>query len=386
VSTGFERADTDVDSRAGVVCRPEPAVPAAEALRTSRRRTALVAFGVFAAVGAWVLWRTGPAPVGQLDFFEHSAATWPHTVLAPESQYVLRVPWGQLAYRLLPTHSITSYLALQLGCLALSGVLLGAWLCRRLGMRPGLIAATVIALAPVSAVLLLTIGLYDAFSILTWILLLIALGKGGHWQLGAGLIAGIGDFEQITVGVVMVLLIPALPRAAGLRPRGRALIAGLVLGRVTLEAYLHGVGVGSGSRLSYVAHWHVLSYLLGSTLGNGPLIVWSALAGLWGFALTALLRSWGAWPTGARRNLVIAVLIWAGACALSADHTRVLALTSFPLVVMGAMVIALRYPHWRILARMPQTWMLVLAPPMVIGGWDTITMGIKPGIWGIGMF
>ena len=386
MSTGFERADTDVDSRAGVVCRPEPAVPAAEALRTSRRRTALVAFGVFAAVGAWVLWRTGPAPVGQLDFFEHSAATWPHTVLAPESQYVLRVPWGQLAYRLLPAHSITTYLALQLGCLALSGVLLGAWLCRRLGMRPGLIAATVIALAPVSAVLLLTIGLYDAFSLLTWILLLIALGKSGHWQLGAGLIAGIGDFEQITVGVVMVLLIPALPRAAGLRPRGRALIAGLVLGRVTLEAYLHGVGVGSGSRLSYVAHWHVLSYLLGSTLGNGPLIVWSALAGLWGFALTALLRSWGAWPTGARRNLVIAVLIWAGACALSADHTRVLALTSFPLVVMGAMVIALRYPHWRILARMPQTWMLVLAPPVVIGGWDTITMGIKPGIWGLGMF
>jgi len=50
------------------------------------------------------------------------------------------------------------------------------------------------------------------------------------------------------------------------------------------------------------------------------------------------------------------------------------------------MVIAQRYPHWRILARMPQTWMLVLAPPMVIGGWDTITMGIKPGIWGIGMF
>jgi len=384
VSTGFGRSPTEVSSGVAVVCRPEPAVP--DASRTRRRRATFIALGVFATVCGWVLWRTGPAPVGRLNFFEHSAATWPHTVLAPESQYVLRVPWGQLAYRLLPAHSITIYLALQLGCLALSGVLLGAWLCRRLGMRPGLIAATVIALAPVSAVLLLTIGLYDAFSILTWILLLIALGRNGHWQLGAGLIAGIGDFEQIGVGVVMVLLIPALPRAAGLRPRGRALIGGLVLGRVALEAYLHGVGVGSGSRLSYVAHWHVLSYLLGSTLGNGPLIAWSALAGLWGFALTALLRSWGAWPTGVRRNLVIAVLIWAGACALSADHSRVLALTSFPLVVMGAMVIALRYPDWRILARMPETWMLVLAPPVVVGGWDTITMGVKPGIWGIGMF
>ncbi len=157
---------------------------------------------MFVAVCGWVLWRTGPAPVGRLDFFEHSAATWPHTVLAPVSQYVLRVPWGQLAYRLLPAHSITSYLAQQLGCLALSGVLLGAWLCRRLGMRPGLIAATVIALTPVTAVLLLTMD-YDSFSILTWILLLIALGRNGHWQLGAGLLAGIGDFEQIAVGVAM---------------------------------------------------------------------------------------------------------------------------------------------------------------------------------------
>jgi hypothetical protein len=131
--------------------------------------------------------------------------------------------------------------------------------------------------------------------------------------------------------------------------------------------------------LSYVAHWDVLSFLLGSAAAGGPLIVWSALAGLWGFALTALLRSWGAWPSGERRNFVIAAGLWAGACALSADHTRVLALTSFPLVVMGAMIIALHWPDWRALARLPQTWMLVLAPPVVIGGLDAVSMGIKLG-------
>jgi len=58
---------------------------------------------------------------------------------------------------------------------------------------------------------------------------------------------------------------------------------------------------------------------------------------------------------------VIAVLIWAGVCALSAD--RVLAVTSFPLVVMGAMVIALHYPQWRTLARMPQTGCSCWHPP-----------------------
>jgi len=51
-------------------------------------------------------------------------------------------------------------------------------------------------------------------------------------------------------------------------------------------------------------------------------------------------------------------------------------------VVVGVLSWALEGERFR----MPQTWMLVLAPPVVIGGWDTITMGIKPGIWGIGMF
>jgi len=358
----------------------------ASPIRSHRRRSVFGVIGVFAAVCGWVLWRTGPATVGYLDFFERNAATWPHGVLAPENQYVLRVPLGQVVYRLLPEHSIPIYLTLNVVCLVIAGAVLGVWLCRRLGVQAGFVAASVVVLAPVTAVLLLLIGIYDAFSVLAWIAVLIALGRSGRWQLAAGALAGIQDFEQISVGVAMVLLIPALSRAAGLCPRARPLLAGLILGRVLLEGYLHAIGVGSGSRLSYVAHWDVLSFLLGSATAGGPLIVWSALAGLWGFALTALLRSWGGWPSGERRNFVLAAGLWAGACALSADHTRVLALTSFPLVVMGAMIIALHWPDWRALARLPQTWMLVLAPPVVIGGLDALTMGIKLGTWGIGIF
>jgi len=169
-------------------------------------------------------------------------------------------------------------------------------------MRPGLIAATVIALTPVTAVLLLTIGLYDAFSILTWILLLITLGRNGHWQLVLGCLPASGTSSR-PPSASRCAAHPGTAPSGRLRPHGRALIVGLVLGRIALEAYLHGGSVGSGSRLSYAAHWDVLSYLLGSTLGNGPLIVWSALAGLWGSAITALRRSWGAWPTGARAGV-----------------------------------------------------------------------------------
>ncbi len=357
---------------------PAPLGTSATAVEVSwlRRQRSVLGFvlmliGVF----GWVLWRTGAAPAGYLTFFEHSAATWPNTVLAPESQYVLRMPLGQVAYRLLPVHSVGVYLALNVVCLLVAGGALGGWLCRRLGVKAGLVAAAVVVLAPVTAVLLLTVGLYDPFSILAWAAVLAALGRGGRWQLAAGVLAGIQDFEQIAVGVVLVLLIPALSGAAGLHPRARPLLAGLVLGRASLEVYLHSVGAGTGSRLSYIAHWDVLHSLLGSTVANGPLIVWSALAGLWGFALTALLRSWGLWCRTERRKFVLAAGIWAGAGVLSADHTRVLALTSFALVVMGAMVIAQRHRDWRALVRLPQTWMLVLAPVVVIGGWDAMTLG-----------
>jgi hypothetical protein len=64
-----------------------------------------------------------------------------------------------------------------------------------------------------------------------------------------------------------------------------------------------------------------------------------------------------------------------------ADYSRVLAMTWFPLVVMAALAIAARWP-WRTLLRMPQTWLLILAPPGLLD-YATLPMGIKPGTWGV---
>jgi len=55
-------------------------------------------------------------------------------------------------------------------------------------------------------------------------------------------------------------------------------------------------------------------------------------------------------------------------------------------VVMGAMAIATRWPDLRVLARLPQTWLLVLAPPVVLVDYTTVQMGIKPGTWGVWIF
>jgi len=221
----------------------------------------------------------------------------------------------------------------------------------------------IVALAPVSAVLLLWIGMYDAFAILAWVVVLVTMGRRPGWQLAAGVLAGFQDFEQMTVGLLMVALLPGLARAAGLRSRVTYLLGGTVAGKLILEVYLHAVGAGPGSRLSYLARGDVFSGLLGSAAADAPLLVWSALAGL-----------------------VLAVGLWFGAGALGWEHTRVLALTSFPLVVMGAMAIATRWLDLRVLARLPQTWLLVLAPPVVLVDYTTVQMGIKPGTWGVWIF
>jgi len=342
--------------------------------------------GLCAAVCLWVVWRTGPGKVRALDLAEATARGWPTVAVPADSQYILREPLGQLLYRLLPVHGTTIFLGLHALCLLASGVVLVGWLCRRLGGTSGLLAAMIVALAPVSAVLLLWIGMYDAFAILAWVVVLVTLGRRPGWQLAAGVLAGFQDFEQMTVGLLMVALLPDWPRAAGLRPRVAYLLGGTVAGKFALEVYLHAVGAGPGSRLSYLARGDVFSGLLGSAAADAPLLVWSALAGLWGFALKALYDSWGGWPRHQRAGLVLAVGLWFGAGALGWEHTRVLALTSFPLVVMGAMAIATRWPDLRVLARLPQTWLLVLAPPVVLVDYTTVHMGIKPGTWGLWIF
>ncbi len=341
---------------------------------------------VCTAVIGWVLWRTGPGKVPYLDMFESTARTWPNSPLPADGQYILRQSLGQLIYHLLPVHGENVFLGLHVLCLLGSAALLATWLCRRLGASRGAIAAMIVFLAPVTTVLLLWVGMYDAFSVLAWVAVLISMDHRVGWQLAAGVLAGLQNFEQVAVGLLLVALLPQLAGAARLRPRVAYLLGGAVLGKIVLEAYLRGVGAGSGSRLSWLERWDVFSGLLGSASGTAPLLLWSALAGLWGFAFKALHESWGGWSPQLRGKLVLAAGLWFGTSALSADHTRLLAMTSDPLVVMGAMAIADRWPDLGELARLPQTWILLLGPPVVLLDYATLPMGIKPGTWGVLIF
>jgi hypothetical protein len=352
-----------------------------------RRRPALwkVALG-FLAVCVWVLWRTGPGKIPNVEIFETIARGWPTIPMGPTTAYVLRVPLGQIAYHLLPREGTGTFLALHLACLVGTGALLLAWMCSRLGARAGLVAGGIVTLAPVTAVLLLWIGMYDAFSVLTWVVLLVTLSRRGHWQFAAAALAGFQDFEQVVVGLFMLLLVPRLSRQVGLRPRGAWLLPGVVVGKVVLELYLKHVGATPGSRLSFLSDLGVLEHLVGTTASNGPLVLWSALGGLWGFALTALVQLWSRWSVREKVQLALAFGGWLFSSAITADHSRVLAITAFPLIVLGAMAIADRWRDLGELARLPQTWLMVLAPPLIVFDSITLPMGVKLHLWHVWIF
>ncbi|KAA0018917.1 hypothetical protein [Antrihabitans cavernicola] len=341
------------------------------------RRLGSVAIVV--AIAGWVLWRTGPAVVPHLQVFVGVADMWPRSTVEPIFAYLLRVPLGPLVYQLLPYSGQRTYLVLHLVCLVAAGALLALWLVRRLGLRRALIACCVLAMAPITAVQLNWIGIYDAFSILAFVALLMVLSRGPLLQFAVAVLVGFQNFEQSLFAVAILLLVPAFVRDLGVKPRAVPLLAGLVVGKVALETYLGSVGAQSGSRLMFLATDGKARELLTDSVSVGPIIAWSALGGLWLYAIPAVRTAFHEWSRG---RLVVAgfvAVVWFCSGVMSEDETRVLAMTSFPAVVFAAMHIANRHRDLTEFVRSPLAWGLILAPPLVFWQGVPLPMGITIG-------
>ncbi len=333
--------------------------------RSAIRRYAFGSAIVFA-VAAWVLWRTSPREVPNLHGFATVAGDWPSATIDPGFAYTLRVPLGQMVYRVLPSQNETVFLILHLACLLLVAVLLAVWLFRRVGAHQGMLAGCILLLAPITPVLLLWVGMYDAFSMLAWTLVLMSFNRGHRAQFAAAALAGFQNFEQSVVGIVVLLLIPALWRGARWAPRVVPLLAGLAAGKILLELVLSEAGAAPGDRFSYLLDDGKGLDLVPSAAGALPVLLWSALGGLWIFAALGLRNVWRSWEPREKVMLAAGAAIWMIGGVLAEDQTRVLALTSFPAVVAGALILASRYQDVQRFAGQPSAWILLLAPPLVL--------------------
>lgn len=336
------------------------------------------------AVSVLVLYRTGPGKVPGPEGFEMVARNWPHTPLIPEAAYLLRQGLGQALYHLTGWQGTRPFLLLHVLALSVSGLALTAWLMRRLGLQRGTIAACLLALSPVPAVLLEWIGLYDSFSVLVWVLMILAL-RGRPWlQLAVGFLGGLQNFEQFVASVVVLALLPEVGRPFGLRARPVALVAGAVAGKVVLEAYLRMEGASSGSRAAFLSNPDLLHFVLTTFAALAPILVYTALGPLWVPVLRHLPAAWADAPRSLRVRGVLAALVLLGLCVISADHTRVLVLVSFPLVVVLAMRLAAPYASVRQWLGTWEAWAVLVIPPFVIvSGGSPLPLGVDLATWGL---
>lgn len=361
---------------------PVPSGRADATTRQGSRRGSsgrVVALGL-AAVVTWVLLRTGPGLVPGVDSHEEVARAWPHSDVTPRTAYVLRAPLGQLVYRALPEQGLDVFVALHVVALLTSAGLLLAWLLRRHGRQAGAVAATVLLLAPLTAVLLEWVGVYDAFSLLAWVLVVMSLPGPRAAQVLAAALAGLQNLEQVLVGLVVLALLPELSRRAAWRPWLPGLLGGAVAGRVGLEAYLASVEAPSGSRLTFLLHDQALLVeVLHSSLVSAPLLVMSVLGGLWVLAVPVVLRDWPRWSPGLRARLVLTLLLLLAVGTVTADHTRVMALSSVPAVVAGAVAVGTSLPTYGAFWRRPDPWLMLLFPPVVAFGDAVLPLGLLAG-------
>ena len=347
----------------------------ADAETTHARLRSIAALVVTGVVVVWVLWRTGYGTMPALDAFESIARQWPHSSVSPAFGYTLRSPLGYVVYQLAPEQSPHVYAMMHLLCLAGVALVLTAWLVRRLGVARSTTAVMVLACAPVTAVTLLWIGIYDAFSLAGWVAVLMTLRSRPVAQYLAAIVVGLQNIEQGAVGIVVLLLLPRLVRATGSVPRPLALLGGLLTGKVLLEGYLYSVGAVSGTRLSSLFVGNKLRDVLTASFDAAPMLIWSAFGGLWvlvAIGARSLARA------GTRREIAMAaaaVAIWFGSAFVTEDHTRVLALTSFPALVLASIVIALRHRDVLDFLKTPAAVILLVAPPLVLWGGMTLSTG-----------
>ena len=338
-----------------------------------------------AVVGVFLLvvWRSGPGKVPNVVGFEGIARFWPLYPVEPVQAYVLRQAIGQAIYRALGWVGTGHYLVLHALALAVSGALLAGWLLRRLGLQRGAIAICLLLVAPISVVLLEWVGMYDAFSVLVWVLLIYTLRGNPVLQAVVGVLGGLQNFEQFTVSIVVLALVPELLRSNGLRLRLVPLALGTVAGKIGLELYLSSAGAVSGSRASFLEDSAMQHLVLSTFALLAPVIVWSVLSGLWLPAARVLTSCWPGWSRSLRWRTVLAAAIVLGIGVIGADHTRVMALVSFPAVVLICMAFAQREVDVRTWIRRPETVLLLAIPVVVVYSGITLPLGLDLTTWGL---
>lgn len=144
-----------------------------------------------------------------------------------------------------------------------------------------------------------------------------------------GVLLGLTHAEVATVAVLGLTVLSI----AGIGPRPRVrlwTLAGIGAARVALTVWFGAAGQ-TGDRVSFVAEYGV-STPLGYLADTWPVVLWSAACGGWLFLVDAVRGA----DTRTRIAVIAALVLNCGSAAITVDQSRVIMLTTMPIVVVLA--------------------------------------------------
>lgn len=328
------------------------------------------------AVTIWAVVRVGP----RIPFpgAWYTGERWPYPSLDELQAYKRTSPVGYLLAELVRLNESPLLVAFYFCAALAASVLLALWVWSELGGSPQRARAFRIAiLAPVTGVLFLTLGGYDPFTALGWVIALFAWKARSRLLLIlAGLYLGFQHFEQaalmaVSWGIAVYALRLSAPQPWHERYNPIWILPGVITGKLvlTLVLFIQGIDPLAG-RGFWVASSELLRFAIVGSVNFAPIFIYSLFAGVWAVVILALLIV----PSNRDRMfLAVAIAIPGFVAVITLDHTRVFVMMTVPLVAL-VIVYVLRSPQMSVFAPLPillesLAWVMV---PVTIQGTSTV--------------
>lgn len=328
------------------------------------------------AVTVWAVVRVGP----RIPFpgAWYIGERWPYPSLDELQAYKRTSPVGYLLAEFVRLDESPLLVAFYFFAALGASLLLALWVWSELGGSPQRARGFRIAmLAPVTGVLFLTLGGYDPFTALGWVIALFAWKAHSRVLLIiAGLYLGFQHFEQAAfMAVSWGLAVYALRSSGHVQWHSRFnpiwILPGVIGGKALLTVVLFAQGIDPlDGRGFWVASLELVRFAVIGSVNFGPIFVYSLFAGVWAVVIVALLIV----PRNRERLLLLLALAIPGFVAVvTLDHTRVFVMMTVPLVALLT-VYVLRSPRIQSFASLPVllevlAWIMV---PVTIQGTSTV--------------
>jgi len=228
--------------------------------------------------------------------------------------------------------------------IVLAVTLLATWAARNTIAGDRWASARFVLLSPITAVLLITIGLYDPFTVIGVAAGFWAWSNSNRWFLMVvGIYLGFQHFERgLLVLIIWMLALASLRDQLPLRLRNMSqpawLLPGLVVGKIILMIALTAQGLPALQGRSSVFSDY-LSTAIRAGAGNFPAYVWFSFAGLWLLVIISFLRMR---ETKSRILLVSAIAIAALFSLVTVDTIRVTVIITLPLPLALLLIVSRR--------------------------------------------